>query len=90
MSALKGGTTTDFSGSMAEAIEKAMAKEWQAVKGTALPSAGGDDRKLLWAAIATGILNYLKANQNDILKTITLDSGTAETVTALELNVPEG
>ncbi|MBN1439683.1 MAG: hypothetical protein JW929_09760 [Anaerolineales bacterium] len=89
MSALKGGTTNDFSGSLAEAMEQAMDKEWQAVKGTALPSAGADDRKLLWAAIANGILNYLKAHEDEIVKTVTLDSSAADTVTALELNIPE-
>jgi O-methyltransferase involved in polyketide biosynthesis len=89
MAGLKAGTSADFSGSMAEAIEQAMGKEWQAVKGTALPSDGTDDRKLLWVAIANGVLNYLKTNQNDILTSITLDSNAASTVAALELNVPE-
>jgi hypothetical protein len=90
MTPLKGGTTADFSGSMAEAIEQAMDKEWQAVKGSALPAEGADDRKMLWAAIANGILDYLKANQNDIIQTITLDSSAPSAVTALDLNVTEG
>jgi hypothetical protein len=90
MAALKPGTSSDFSDSMAEAIEKAMDKEYQAVKGTALPSDGSDDRKILWAAISNGILNYLKKHQNEILTSITLDSNAANTVAALELNVPEG
>jgi hypothetical protein len=90
MSSLKGGTSADFSNSMAEAIEQAMDKEWQAVYGVALPSLGSDYRKILWVAIANGILNYLKTNQDDILTSITLDSfGAASTVTALDLNVPE-
>ncbi len=89
MAELKGGTSSDFTDSMAEAIEQAMDKEYRAVKGTALPAEGSEDRKLLWAAIANGILNYLKKNQNDILASITLDTNVANTVTALELNVPE-
>jgi hypothetical protein len=89
MAGLKAGTSADFSGSLAEAIEQALAKEWQTVKGSALPGDGSDDRKLLWVAVANGLLNYLKANQNDILTSITLDSSAANTVTALELNVPE-
>jgi hypothetical protein len=90
MSSLKGGTSADFSNSMAEAIEQAMDEEWQAVYGAALPTLGSEYRKILWVAIANGILNYLKTNQDDILTSITLDSfATASTVTALDLNIPE-
>lgn len=87
---LKGGTVADFSNSMGEAIEEAMDREWQALYGASLPGEGRQDRHLLFAAIANGILTYLEAHQNEILNTITLDLGTgstAATVTALDLNV---
>ncbi len=87
MAKLKGGSSADFSNSMAESIEQAMDTEWRAVKGVALPSAGLEDRKILWAAIANGILNYLKAHQDEILESITLNSHPSETVTHLEVNL---
>jgi hypothetical protein len=46
---------------------------------------------MLFAAIATGILNYLKANQDGILNSIKLQTGAAttdNTVTHLDLNIP--
>jgi hypothetical protein len=88
MTALKGGTHTDFSNSMADAIEQEFKKEWLEANGEALPD--NADRSLLFAAIATGILNYLKANQDGIINTITLDSGGGaidSTVTHLDLNI---
>ena len=90
MSPLKGGTTADFTGSMAEAIEKAMEKEYQALKGASLPATGQQDRRMLFASIASGILNYLEAHQDEMIKTITIDTGdgpTTATVSALDLDV---
>ena len=51
------GTLASFTGSMAEEMEKAMA----ALQGESLPP--DDDRKKLFIAIATGVVNHLKANQ---------------------------
>lgn len=89
MAQLKGGSVADFSGSMAEAIEQALEKEWQAVKGTSLPADEDHARQILFSAIASGILNYLKAHQSEVINTITLDTGAAQTVTALDLNIPQ-
>jgi hypothetical protein len=88
--ALKGGHVSDFDGSLAAAIERALADEWQTVKGQALPSDGRDDRRLLFVAIAQGVLRYLKAHENDLLSSITLDQGggpVANAVSALGLEV---
>jgi hypothetical protein len=60
--ALKAGTVADFSNSMAEAIEKALKAEWAAVKGIGFPNTGEEDRRLLFAAIAQGVVRYLKDN----------------------------
>jgi hypothetical protein len=87
MTPLKGGTFDDFTDSMAKAIEDEFLKEYQAATGTALPDS--PDRQIFMAAIATGILTYLKAHQNEFIKTITLESSTVQNVTALELNIPE-
>jgi hypothetical protein len=44
-----------------------MQNEWLAVKGTALPGGPGDeDRKILFAAIAQGVLKYLYDHRADI------------------------
>jgi hypothetical protein len=60
------GTVADFGGSMAEAIEQAFGAELLALKGTPLPEASRDERHMLFAAIAQGVLGYLHANQSDL------------------------
>lgn len=89
MAELKGGSVADFAGSMAEAIEQAMDKEWQTAKGTSLPADEDNARRLLFSAIASGILSYLKTHQGEVINTITLDTGSAQSVTALDLNILE-
>lgn len=88
MAQLKGGHVADFSNSMAEAIEIALQQEWQAVKHEALPTEGQVDRRLLFVAIARGVLQYLKTHEDEFLSTITLEDGVVSTsrVTNLELN----
>jgi hypothetical protein len=87
MAPLRGGTTANFTDSMAEAIEQALQAEWQAVKGSALTTEGQEDRRLLFAAIATGILSYLETHQNELINTITLGSSSSQSVTGLDLNI---
>jgi hypothetical protein len=60
--ALKAGTVDDFEDSMAEAIENALRTEWATVKETAFPTTGEEDRRLLFVAIAQGIVRYLVDN----------------------------
>jgi len=77
--ALKAGTLTErhpetgelleWESSLAEAMEKAMEVEWKALNnGSELPAEGEESRRLLFAAIAQGILGYLKAYQTDGIK----------------------
>jgi O-methyltransferase involved in polyketide biosynthesis len=73
MPGLKAGHVQDFSNSMAEAIETAMQQEL-ALSGTSLPAAGQDDRRLLFVAIARGVLQYLKDHQSETLRSITLNT----------------
>lgn len=73
MPELKAGHVSDFSNSMAEAIETAMQQELMAVSGISLPAKGQDDRRLLFVAIARGVLQYLKDHENETLKSITLN-----------------
>lgn len=60
--ALKAGTVIGFSDSLAEAMEHALETEWTQVKGGTLPAAGEEDRRLLFVAIAQGIVRYLSEN----------------------------
>lgn len=66
--ALKPGSVSDFSNSMAAAMEQAFLDEWNTVKGEALPEAGEEERKILFAAVAQGLVSYLKDNINDALE----------------------
>lgn len=91
MAQLKAGRVADFADSMAAAIEQTLGEEWQAIKGAPLPAAGQEDRRLLFAAIAGGVLRYLKAHEDEIFTSITLETGGAQTthpVKGLGLNVP--
>lgn len=62
--ALKAGTRTEYSGSMAEAIERAFRSEWPRVmEGMELPATTSPDLKLLFVTIAQGVVAYLKTQQ---------------------------
>ena len=56
---------------MTDAIETAYKAEWQRVKPNPLPDAGKDDRRLIFAGVARGILQYLSDHHNDLLTSIT-------------------
>jgi hypothetical protein len=60
--ALKPGTVEDFNDSMAEAMENALAQEYQKLKGEGLPDVGEEDRRMLFTAIAQGVVRHLKNN----------------------------
>jgi hypothetical protein len=58
---LKAGTKANYSGSMAEAIEYAFRREWpNAMPGAELPTTTSPDLKLLFVAIAQGVIRHLK------------------------------
>ena len=79
--ALKAGHVADFGGSLAEAIENAMKAEWQNVKGEPMPDTDPDDRRILFVAIAQGVLGYLNDHPDDVLNTIVVDTGAGTTNT---------
>ncbi|NIM95760.1 MAG: hypothetical protein GTO18_18830 [Anaerolineales bacterium] len=64
---LKAGTvaSTEFANSMAEAIEDALEKEWQRLWNQPLPVEGQEDRRLLFVAIAQGVIRHLKDNAKE-------------------------
>lgn len=63
---LKPGSLSDFSNSMAAAIEQAFQSEWNANKDIPL---GDDDtdRKIMFAAIAQGVVRHLQDELNGSL-----------------------
>lgn len=63
--ALKPGSINDFANSMAQAMDQAFHNQWQTAKGEPLPGAGEQDRQLLFAAIAQGLVQHLKQHAND-------------------------
>lgn len=67
---LYAGSVASFTGSMAEAIETAFAAELLALKGTTLSSSSVEERRMLFCAIAQGVLGYLAANEASLTVTI--------------------
>jgi hypothetical protein len=62
------GSVSNFSDSMAEAMELAFQSEWDAVKDIPLGEAGEEDRKILFSAIAQGVIKHLQQHINDALQ----------------------
>jgi hypothetical protein len=73
-----------------QAIETAFASEWARVKQIPLPVAGADDRRLLFAAVARGLLTYLAAHEGDLVRTFTANAGAGDVtwaVSSLDLDI---
>lgn len=78
-SALKAGTLDNFAGSLASYMEQAMQKEWQSVKGEPLPGGlGEDDRRILFAAVAQGVLKFLYDHRADLVTGDEISSGSGD------------
>ena len=80
---------------MTAAIETAFEKEWKAAKNnTPLPDMGKAERQMLFAAIARGVLEYLKVHQNELVNTITFEDSPGQRVThtvkEVDLNISTG
>ena len=73
--ALTAGTANDLGDSMAAAIDAAMQEEWQAAHGAPLPGGPGElDRRILFAAVAKGVLRYLHAHRADLVTDVVHDT----------------
>lgn len=86
MAQLKGGHAADMTNSMAEAIETALQQEWPLARGVPLPPDGMAERRILFVAIARGVLQYLKDHQHEFINSITLN-GISQPVTNVDLNI---
>ncbi len=64
-------------GSMTALIEQAMQEEWLAARGEPLPAdgPGAIDRRVLFAAVAKGVLRYLHEHRDDLLTSLMVDDG---------------
>jgi hypothetical protein len=57
---------------LTEAMMQALRVEWQAARGGPLPDAGAEDRRLLFAAVARGLLTQLAAEQDSLVRDVEL------------------
>lgn len=57
---------------LAQAMLNALGPAWREVKGGQLPSGGEKDQKVLFIAIARGLLTYLHENPKEIMDKINL------------------
>jgi hypothetical protein len=77
--------------SIAKAMDDAMVDAYQKLKGSPLPDKGKDDRRMLFVAIARGLLTYLQSHENDMIATMRLTpSGGAavnNTVNSVAMNI---
>jgi len=74
MAKYKPGTMTNFSKSMAQAIEMEYEAIWNSLKEEPLPNEGREDRRMLFIAIARGVVRHLQQNAHDGL-VVTYDAG---------------
>ena len=76
---LKAGglSDADFAESMAATIEAEFEAAWRSVYGRDLPSAGTRQRRIFFVAMARGVLRYLEAHQDDLIRTIRLEDADA-------------
>lgn len=74
-SALKAGSFDDLADTMTGAIDAAMREEWRDAKNQDLPAGlGEEDRRILFAAIAKGVLRYLHAHRDDLVTQVVADN----------------
>lgn len=62
--ALKAGSVSDFENSMASAMADAFAREWRVAMNNQPFPGMNSQTKLIFAAVAQGVVNYLKANHD--------------------------
>ena len=76
---------------LTQSINEAFKAEWpQRKPGIPLPTMGAEDRELLFAAVARGLLSYLKSKEGELLTSITIkraEGSTTETVERTALNI---
>lgn len=74
MAPLKAGTKGSYTGSMAEAIEKAFQTAWPGLMDGDVPGST-PDMKLLFIAIAQGVVEHLKGHADSFKVEVDLSGG---------------
>jgi hypothetical protein len=72
---------------MANAMVDQLDEAWQQVKGEPFPGGSRDDARIMFLAVARGLLIYMEAHQNDTISSIALGGGSAQTVNSMNLNI---
>lgn len=72
---------------MANAMVDQLDEAWQQVKGEPFPGGSREDARIMFLAVARGLLIYMEAHQNDTITSIALSGGSAQTVNSMNLNI---
>ena len=72
---------------LADAMVAQLDEAWKIVKGEDFPGGSRDDAKIMFLAVARGLLIYMEQHQNDTVSTIALGGGASVNVTSLNLNI---
>jgi hypothetical protein len=78
---LKAGTINDLSNSMAQAMEDAFVAAWPNVMGEQELPANRQQMRLMFVAVAHGVVQHLKGNPNAFKVEVTLPGGGTATGT---------
>lgn len=76
----KSSATDEYTNSMAEAMEKAFLNEWPGIMGSDPPKTDNQVR-LLFIAIAQGVIRHLKNNESSITVNVPTIGVVASTIT---------
>jgi hypothetical protein len=86
---LNAGTTSSWEGSMAGAIEQAFLEEWPVLMKSAPPETN-PQMKLLFLAVAKGIVRHLVANSDAfVIKLSGLDEGNSKAFVTVDIKSTE-
>ena len=72
---------------LADAMVAQLDEAWKIVKGEDFPGGSRDDARIMFLAVARGLLIYMEQHQNDTVSSVTLGGGSSQNVTALNLNI---
>lgn len=82
---LKAGTTNDLSNSMAKAMEDAFVEQWSNVMGDRELPEDRQQMRLMFVAVAQGVVEHLKSNPNAFRVEVTLPGGGTATGEVTEI-----
>lgn len=73
-------------GDLAQAMTDELDEAWRFVKGEDFPGDSREDARIMFVAIARGLLLYLEAHKTDMVNTIQFSGGSPITVTSVDIN----